>query len=265
METLKAFEPFEVVKNVYILPSYCPLPSLGVLPMNAFLVRGAEPTLIDSGPGPLAADLMDSLESLMDPADLRWLWLTHTDPDHVGAVEWVLEAAPRARVVTTFLGAGKMGLHRPLPEDRTHLINPGERLQIGDRELVALRPPSFDAPETIAAFDTSSRALFAADCFGTLMSEPAAFASEIDDAALREGMVTWAGIDTPWLEHVTRDRFSLSTSQLERLEPSVVLSGHLPPAFDMHDRLSEHLLSAVGNGSQPVRDESAAEVLDAVF
>lgn len=39
-------------------------------------------------------------------------------------------------MITTFLGMGKMGLHG-LPVERVHLLNPGQRLAVGDRELVA--------------------------------------------------------------------------------------------------------------------------------
>jgi flavorubredoxin len=265
METLKLFEPVRVLDDVHMLPSYCPIPTMGMLPMNAFLIRGAEPTLIDTGPGPLAAELVESLSSVIDIEEIRWLWLTHTDPDHIGAVERVLEAAPQARVVTTFLGVGKMALHRPLPEDRIHLINPGERLHIGDRELVALRPPAFDAPETIAAFDTSSRALFAADCFGTLMAQPAETAEEVDDDALREGLRAWAEIDMPWLQYASRGKLERAALELERLQPSVVLSGHLPPSFDGIERLSAELLGVLDAIHEVELEAAASEVLDEVF
>jgi flavorubredoxin len=265
METLTLFDPVPVLDDVHMLPSYCPIPGMGMLPMNAFLIRGAEPTLIDTGPGPLAAELVESLSSVIDLEEIRWLWLTHTDPDHIGAVERVLEAAPEARVVTTFLGAGKMALHRPLPEDRVHLINPGESLHIGDRELVAVRPPAFDAPETIAAFDSTSRALYAADCFGTLMSEPAETAEAIDDDALSEGLRTWAEIDMPWLQYASRERLARASAQLAKLQPSVVLSGHLPPSFSGVDRLAANLLGVLDAIHEAELEGAAAEVIGEVF
>jgi glyoxylase-like metal-dependent hydrolase (beta-lactamase superfamily II) len=265
MDTLTTFDPVQVLKDVYMLPSYCPIPNMGVLPMNAFLIRGEQPILIDTGSGPLATEFVDSLSTLMDLEDLRWLWLTHTDPDHVGAVELVLEAASKAQVVTTFLGAAKLGLHRPLPEERTHLINPGEGLEIGDRTLMALRPPVFDAPETIAAFDTSSRAFFAADCFGTLMSEPAATAEDIDDDALRDGLGVWAGIDTPWFEYASRELLAEAVQNLWRLQPSAVLSGHLPPSHGGFDRLGAHVLAAVDAAQHVELEDSASKVINAVF
>jgi flavorubredoxin len=50
--------------------------------------------------------LLDDPQRLAGPADVRWIWLTHPDRDHTGALFDLLEAAPQARLVTTFLGAG---------------------------------------------------------------------------------------------------------------------------------------------------------------
>ena len=61
---------------------------------------------------------------MIDPPDVRWIWLTHPDRDHTGGLFALLEAAPQARVVTTFVGAGIMSTERPLPMDRIYLLNP---------------------------------------------------------------------------------------------------------------------------------------------
>lgn len=259
MNSLLQLETLQITYDTFALPGYCPTPGLGVLPMTSFIIRGAQPVLVDAGPGPLADDLMCKLGDVLDPASLRWIWLTHTDPDHIGAVEEVLAAAPQARVVTTFLGVGKMGLHRPLPEDRTYLLNPGQSLDIGDRKLIALRPPIYDAPETIAAFDTRTRALFAADCFGALMDGPVQSAAELSRDCLCDGLVKWASIDAPWLAHIERHAFESGLDELRRLEPKYVLGAHLPPAEDMVEVLTEYLALAPGIAPFVGPDQKAME------
>ena len=262
MDTLTLLDPVHVIDDIHLIPGYIPLPGAGLLPINAFLIRGREPMLIDAGPNPLAAQFYEALSGLIDLKDLRWVWLTHADPDHVGAVSRVLEAAPKARVVTTYLGAGKMGLIQPLPQERTHLVQAGDRLSIGDRELIALRPPVYDAPETMAVFDTRTRALFSADSFGALLKEPIASATDIPDGALREGLVAWAGIDVPWLENVEEDRMEAVLAKFQSMEPSMVLSGHLPPAPRMIDKLSGHL-EAARKAAAPVSAEQSTELFKA--
>jgi flavorubredoxin len=76
---------------------------------------------------------MAALRQVIDPADLRWTWITHADMDHVGSVHQILDEAPNARVVTTFLTVGRMSVFRPLPMDRVYLLNPGQTLSATGR------------------------------------------------------------------------------------------------------------------------------------
>jgi hypothetical protein len=121
-----------------------------------------------------------------------------------------------------------------------------QRLDVGDRELVGLRPPIYDAPETLAAFDTRTRALFAADAFGALLDAPSADARAIAGPDLRRGMLTWATIDAPWLEHVPRRTLACALADVLRLGASRIYGAHLPPAEDMGDALADVLLEACG-------------------
>lgn len=93
-----------------VLPAFLPVPGLGGLAVNAFLLKGAEPVLVDTGLATLGEAFVEALEAEIDLDDLRWIWLSHTDADHIGNLARILERAPRARVVTNFLGMGKMGM-----------------------------------------------------------------------------------------------------------------------------------------------------------
>jgi flavorubredoxin len=226
-----------------LLPAYVPLPGLGVLPVNAFLIRSREPVLVDTGLAALRDDFMPALRQLIDPADLRWIWITHADADHVGNLRAVLAEAPRARIVTNYLGLGKLSLQQ-LPLERTFLLNPGQVLQVGDRELLAHRPPMYDAPETMGLFDTRSRQLISSDCFGAVMKGPAESASSVPAAALRAGMTLWASIDAPWLARVSRDHLVDTFRALQHLSPRMILSSHLPPAVGMDTVLFDCVIAA---------------------
>ena len=232
-----------VAPDVEAITSYVPLPSLGLVPVSAFLIRSAEPVLVDTGLAATRAGFMEKLRGMIALEDLRWLWLTHTDADHTGSLDQVLAEAPNARLVTTFLGMGKLGLLEH-PVGRAYLLNPGQSLDVGDRQLLAVKPPSFDAPETTGLMDTSTKVLFPADCFGALVKAPAEDASDISAADLQEGLVTWATVDAPWLQVVSEDKFGESLGAIRSLEPSTILSSHLPPATGMTDVLLQHLAAA---------------------
>ncbi len=240
MQSPTLFESRRVAPETYTLPAYLPVPGAGILPVNAFLIHAAQPLLVDTGLAALKSDFMKRLSQLIDLEDLAWIWLTHTDPDHLGNLTDVLAAAPNARIVTTFLGMGKLGLQQ-IPTDRVYLLNPGQKLDLGDRTVTAIKPPSFDAPETTGLFDSKTRTLFSADCFGALMHQPAQTALEITPDALHEGLVAWSMVDAPWLAMVDAHAFDRALNTVHQLNAEMVLSSHLPPAPGMVDALLTHL------------------------
>lgn len=236
--------PYKAAPDIDVLPTYFSIPGFGMVPINAFVLRAREPVLVDTGYVLESPEFMQTLRSVMDPQDLRWIWLTHTDADHIGSLHEILEEGPNIQVITTFLSVGKMSLFKPLPMDRVYLLNPGEAISVGDRTLTAVKPPSFDAPETAGFYDDKSGAFFSSDCFGALMSSPEQNAGDIPKEDLREGQTIWATIDAPWLHSVERATFARALEGVRQMSPKVVLSAHLPPAQGMTEQLLATLAAA---------------------
>lgn len=252
MDSPTLFEPRAVSRDTDVIPSYVPLAALGLVPVSSFVVRAREPLLIDCGIAALGDAFFDRIRARVDLADLRWIVLTHVDADHVGCLERLLAAAPRATLVTSFLAVAKLGLwgYRIDPA-RLALVEPGQAIDAGDRQLIPLSPPVFDAPETLAYFDTATRFLFSADTFGALLAEPADTAHDVPDDALFRGLTTWAHVDAPWLSRVDAPTFARSLELYRRLAPAAVLSSHLPPAPGMIERLLA--LIELARGAAPPR------------
>ena len=222
---------FTATAGVDVISTSVDIPTLGLLPINAFVLHGEEPVLVDTGTGAEAAEFMKVLASVIDPADLRWIWLTHTDPDHIGSLGTLLEMNPELRVITSFGGVGIMGVSpTPLPMNRVYLINSGQSMTLGDRRLTAVKPPIFDNPITTGFVDDQTGILFSSDCFGGLLTGVPESAADIDTDELRAGQLRWATVDSPWLHGIDRDLFGRSLDQVRALEPKMVCSSHLPPA-----------------------------------
>jgi glyoxylase-like metal-dependent hydrolase (beta-lactamase superfamily II) len=262
LEAPTVFAPHRAAPGVHVIPAYLPVPGMGVIPASSFVLEAREPVLVDTGPGGLPAGAYQAaLESVVDPADLRWLWLTHTDPDHTGALAWLLDAAPNVRVITTFLGAAKLSMSIPVPLDRCWFANPGDRVSVGDRSLLAMRPPSFDAPETTAVLDDSTGTLFCADTFGALLAAPAERAEDVPAADLADGLVLWSTVDAPWLHQTDRSRYLAGLDELRRLAPRHVLSAHLPPAGAVIEQLTTAAAEAPDADPWIGPDQAALEAL----
>lgn len=243
MNKTTMLESIQCTPDITSLRSYIPIPGYGVLPVNAFVIKAREPVLVDTGMAAVRSEFMHELRAIINPEELRWIWITHTDMDHLGNLEAVLAEAPHARVITTYIGMAKMGL-QGLPLDRVFLLNPGQTLDVGERKLLAVKPPTYDAPETTGLFDAQSGTLISADSFGALLEEPADFATDIAPKALREGGHTWASIDAPWLGMIDVDKFGAILTAIEQLNAKTILSSHLPPAFNMSKILLNNLADA---------------------
>jgi flavorubredoxin len=246
-----------------------PIPTVGFLPVNAYLLHAQQPLLVDTGMRVSSPALLDALWAVIDPNDLRWVYLTHPDRDHTGSLQAVLDAAPNARVITTFLGMGILGLDFDLAPDRMYLLNPGQSLDLGDRSITPFRPPAYDSPATTGFVDTSTGTCFSSDCFGAPMSDEALVYSsdicEIPPDDLRDAQQLWSTVDSPWVASTDPATLRSSLQPLAATAPSVILSSHLPPARNALPMLSETLFGVAGSQPYIGPDQRALEELLAGF
>jgi flavorubredoxin len=231
----------QVNSETTMFSSAVPIPTIGVLAVNAYLVGGAQPTLIDTGITPESDDFLDALRAQVDLRDLRWIVITHADRDHVGALMRLLDESPDARVVTTFLTVGLMSVGaEPIPPERSLLVRDGSTLDIGDRTLRFVRPPLFDNPGTVGIFDPAQNVLFSADCFGAPFTTPeGALADDVATTPpdeLETAQLLWASVDSPWAHYVETERMAANIAAFVQDRPDTVLSTHLPPIRGDLDR-----------------------------
>ena len=222
--------PYQAAPDVHVLPTNLGIPGVGVLPVNAYVLLAEEPVLVDSGLGADGPQFLDALSSIIDPAALRWVWLTHDDGDHTGNLQRVLELAPQARLVTHAFSALRMSSWWPVPLERVHAVRVGDRLAVGDRTLRAVAPPLYDNPMSTGLLDEATGALFSVDSFGALIPEPTQDAAEVPHDVLAGGMQAWATSDSPWAHIVDRERFRAVLDGVRRLQPTHIFSSHLPAA-----------------------------------
>ncbi len=223
-------KPHRAMSDIEVLPAHFPILGIGFLPVNAFVIKAKEPVLVDTGMGIDSESFMKALESIIDPQDLKWVWLTHDDADHTGNIQKVLEAAPKARLAANSLAVLRMSTAWPLPMDRVYWLNPGDSINVGDRNLTAVRPPLFDNPTTIGIYDNKSESFFSADCFGALLLTPARNANHVPEGDLAQGMISWACGDNPWVHMVEQTVFSKGLDRIRQMAPKTIFSAHLPPA-----------------------------------
>ncbi len=117
--------------------------------LNAMVIRGAEPIVVDTGAPVHRESYLEDLFGIVEPGDVRWVFISHEDVDHVGNLGAVMDACPNATMVTTWfmcerLGAGGLAV----PPQRWLWFDDGDTFDAGDRRLAVVRPPLYDSPTT---------------------------------------------------------------------------------------------------------------------
>ena len=76
--------PVQIAPETFVIQGHVEVGGAGVMHVNSMLIRGAEPTVVDTGV-PVDEDrFLRDLFALVDPGDVRWLFLSHDDIDHAG-------------------------------------------------------------------------------------------------------------------------------------------------------------------------------------
>ena len=223
-------KPYYATSDIVVLPAHFPVPDMGLIPINAFVIKGTEPILVDTGMGKESEEFMSALESVIDPHDLRWILLTHDDADHTGSIQKIMKIATKARLVMNAVATLRMNTAWQVPMDRVYWLNPEESITAGDHKLTAVRPPLFDNPTTIGFYDHKLEILFSVDSFGALVSAPVQDAGNIEESDLAKGMILWTRIDNPWIHIFDLNKFHQKLDKIRQMNPKMILSSHLPPA-----------------------------------
>jgi flavorubredoxin len=152
----------------------------------------------------------------------------HTDHDHVGNLDLVLERCPNATLVGSFGIVGHLSGDRDLPLHRMRWLDPGDSFDAGDRTLHLVRPPMFDAPTTRGLYDPEDRLLWAVDSFGALVPGAVYDADDVPHDLYEASFAALNSWNTPWLEWVDRERYARHVATTADLPLDVVVSAHGP-------------------------------------
>jgi flavorubredoxin/flavin reductase (DIM6/NTAB) family NADH-FMN oxidoreductase RutF len=133
---------------------------------NSYLIRGEQTVLIDTSHQKFRDLYLQTLKGLVNPKTIDYIIVSHTEPDHSGLVEDILQLAPRATVLASKVALQFLeGLvHEPFSK---RIVKSGDRIKIGkDHEMEFVSAPNLHWPDTIFSFDRKTQVLYTCDAFG---------------------------------------------------------------------------------------------------
>jgi len=133
---------------------------------NSFIIRGERIALVDTSHEKFRQLYIDTLTGLIDPQQIDYLIISHTEPDHSGLVKDLLQMAPDITIVASKVAVQFLEdfVHQPF---KRQIVKNGDRLDLGNgHEIEFVIAPNLHWPDTIFSFDHKTRTLFTCDAFG---------------------------------------------------------------------------------------------------
>jgi flavorubredoxin len=228
LTTVPTTTPVEIAPETFLIPNLAPAGPDLFLPVNSMVIRGSEPVIVDTG-APVHHDLwLEKVLSLVDPEDVRWIFLSHDDPDHTGGLLDILELAPQATLVTNFFSVERLALEKPeLPLERMRWIEPGGSFDAGDRTLHLFRPPIFDGPTTRGLYDPTTATAWVADTFACL-TPGSLDVHDLPVDHVEEQLPAMNSIVSPWHQWLDPVAYGRHVDEVEALGLLTVASAHGP-------------------------------------
>ena len=222
--------PTLIAKDTYVIHQV--QPALGqplFVYINSMVIRGREPMIVDTGTPANRAQWLEDVFSLVEPEDVRWIFLSHDDVDHSGNLDEVMTACPNATLVCNWAMVERHTNCFNFPLERCRWVMDGESFDIGDRTLQAVRPPVFDSPTTRGLFDPTTGVYWAVDTFATPLPDPAMGIADLDQEFWAFGLALFAlGAVSPWLSMVDPAKYGRYVDRSQSLDITTIAACHSP-------------------------------------
>ena len=222
--------PTRIAADTYVVHQV--QPALGeplFVYLNSMVILGREPVIVDTGTPANRAQWLEDVFALVDPVDVRWVFLSHDDVDHTGNLDEVMTACPNATLVCNWAMVERHTNCFDFPLERCRWVMHEESFDIGDRSLHAIRPPVFDSPTTRGLYDPASGVYWGVDTFATPLPDPGMSIADLDPEFWRFGLAMFAfGAVSPWMSMVDPAKFARTVDRIAGLDVKTIAACHTP-------------------------------------
>ena len=203
---------------------------------NSYLLKtGGTTVLFETAKGIFSDEYIEKLKEVTDPSTIEYLVVNHTEPDHSGSVEKLLDLNPNMKIIGT--GCAISFLKNIVNRDFYSIaVKDGEEMKIGDRTLRFMVVPNLHWPDTMYTYIEEEQILVTCDCFGSHYGFEEVLRSRVTDEEgyLRATKYYFDCILGPFKPYVRK--------ALDRVRPmdiSMICPGHGPVLDEKIDFIEE--------------------------
>jgi len=134
---------------------------------NSYLVVGSEKSaLIDTVNPGFEGELEEKISEIVDVADIDYIVMNHAEPDHSGAIPYLLEKNEKVILIATEKGVDMAKAYYDVPDKRIMVMKDGDVISLGGKTLRFIEAPWLHWPETMFTYLVEDKILFPCDFFG---------------------------------------------------------------------------------------------------
>ena len=217
---------------------------------NSYLINADKKAIVEVAKEKFSETYLRKLRSVIDPEEIQYIILDHTEPDHSGSLRLLLELAPSAIVV----GSGNAIRYL---EDiinvpfRALVVKDGDTLNLGNKTLRFFSAPNLHWPDSMLTLLVEDKILFSCDIFGAHYCSPEMY-SVFDEKYTESFKYYFNIIMRPF------SRFMLKAiEKVKPLELDFICPGHGPihkeninKAIELSEKLADHYMQIVSEKSK---------------
>ncbi len=132
---------------------------------NSYFIDAEKKAVVETTKEKFWDTWLEKIKKVTDPADIEYIILDHTEPDHSGNLENLLKLAPEATVVGS--GNAIRYLQDIVSSPFKSLkVKDGDVLDLGNKTLRFISAPNLHWPDSIYTYLVEDKVLFTCDSFG---------------------------------------------------------------------------------------------------
>ena len=188
---------------------------------NSYFINAEKKAVVETVKERFWPQYEAKLRSLMNPSELQYIIMNHTEPDHSGCVQRLLEIAPQATVVGTGNAIRYLNDLVTTPF-KSIQVKDQEELSLGNKTIRFVSAPNLHWPDSMYTYLVEDKVLFTCDSFGAHFANDLMF----DDL-----VGSWDDAFKYYFDVILKPFSKFMLRAIERIRPldiDVVATGHGP-------------------------------------
>ncbi|MEG0980062.1 MAG: FprA family A-type flavoprotein [Oscillospiraceae bacterium] len=135
---------------------------------NSYFVDDEKTVILDTVDRSVFSQFIENIEHLLNGKNLDYLIINHMEPDHCATLNEIILRYPDVKIVCNDKAIGMIKQFFNFDIDsRAIIIKEGDTLCTGKHTFSFAMAPMVHWPEAMVTYDTTDKALYCADAFGT--------------------------------------------------------------------------------------------------